>query len=91
MSRLRFKRRRDRSFVAFMNAALNARGSIIQKHTVLTWVTVIKKLKDEDGLTYDPSAILQEFNTNYATGHASIVGTMRVGVLNMLNHCIDGL
>ena len=91
MSRLRFKRRRGRSFVAFMNAALSARCSIIQKHTILTWVTVIKKLKDEDGLTYDPSAILQEFNTNYATGHASIVGTMRVGVLNMLNHCIDGL
>ena len=38
----------DRKQVAFLNAHLSHRGSICEKHTVLTWVIKLQRLSSED-------------------------------------------
>ncbi len=75
----------DRKRVAFMNAHRSSRGSICEKHTVLTWVVKLQRLaKEEPGS--DPTTLLNAWNQE-ATVDSAFTGGKRVGVLNLLQHC----
>ena len=76
----------DRKKVAFMNAALSARLSICEKHSVLTRVAKIKKLREGDGLPVEASTLISEWNKE-ATADSALSGQKRVGVLNLLSNC----
>ena len=84
-SRMSYAGPGDRKIVAFMNARLSAKGSITEKHTVLTWAVTLRSLiTNKPGS--DASSILGEWNKQ-ATPDSAFTGQKRVGLLKFLQHC----
>ena len=68
-----------------MNTKLSARGSIAEKHTILTWFVKLWRLTVEEPGP-DASSILGEWNKQ-ATPDSAFTGQKRVGLLKLLQHC----
>ena len=69
--------------VAFHNALLAHRGSIREKHDVLTWLQKLEKVSAATGMT--PEEVLAKWNQQCPEA-ARIVGNKRMCCLNLLKH-----
>ena len=73
----------DRERVAFINAALSARGSMRRANDIMTWVVKLKDIEKASQGARKSSDIISSWNQE-ATREAQIVGMKRTGVLNLL-------